>query len=63
MIRNYIILAFAAVSISVACTGCANNSNEDEQQQTMSKVDTEAMGKAWDDHTVDRRPAVEDRNL
>ena len=64
MIRKYIILSIAAVTMSVAITGCASRTTEEEpQQQTMAKVDTEAMGKAWDDHSTHRRPAVEERNF
>ena len=64
MIRKYIILSIAAVTMSVAITGCASRTTEEgPQQQTMAKVDTEAMGKAWDDHSTHRRPAVEERNF
>ena len=60
MTRHNIIITLATIAMTVALSGCANNT---EQQQTMAKVDTEAMGKAWDDHSIDRRPAVEDRNF
>ena len=60
--KNLILISLAA--LSVALTGCANRNAEEKQQEvTMAKVDTEAMGKAWDDHSIDRRPAAEDRNF
>ena len=62
MIKKHLFLILAVSTIAFA--GCANRGAEEEQQEvTMAKVDTEAMGKAWDDHTIDRRPAVEDRNF
>lgn len=61
MIKKHISLALAVIVMTLAFTGCANRGTE--EKQTMAKVDTEAMGKAWDDHTKDRRPAPEDRNF
>ena len=63
MAKNYISLILAVIAISVSVVGCANRQAQESQKVTMSKVDTRAMGKAWDDHSIDRRPAVEDRNF
>lgn len=64
MIKRYFKFALATVTMSVALTASANTTTDEQpKQQNMAKVDTEAMGRAWDDHTVDRRPAVEDRNF
>lgn len=64
MIKKHISLALAVAVMAVASAGCASRGTEDKQQEEkMAKVDTEAMGKAWDDHTKDRRPAPEDRNF
>jgi meiotically up-regulated gene 157 (Mug157) protein len=63
MIKRHIILTFAVIAMTFAATGCANRAAEEAKPETMAKVDTEAMGKAWDDHSIDRRPAVEDRNF
>ena len=63
MMKKYFMFALATVTMSVALTASANPMIDEQPKQTMAKVDTEAMGRAWDDHSVDRRPAVEDRNF
>ena len=55
-----IVILFLSLMVAAVLTSCANRSTENK---TMSKVDTQAMGQPWDDHTKDRRPAVEERNF
>lgn len=59
MNRKSIFILLAVAVTSGLCSGCADRN----ERKTMSKVDTEEMGRPWDDHTRDRRPAVEDRNF
>ena len=63
MTKRNVFLTIAVTAMSIAAVSCANRQAEEPQKETMAKVDTEAMGKAWDDHSIDRRPAVEDRNF
>lgn len=62
MIKNRFVITLLAMSIAVAASASTLTDGK-QQKRTMAKVDTKAMGMAWDDHTTDRRPAVEDRNF
>ena len=62
MFKNRFIITLLAMSVAVAVSAGTVTDGK-QQKRAVAKVDTEAMGKAWNDHTTDRRPAVEDRNF
>ena len=62
MIKNRFIISLLAMSVAVAASAGTVTDGK-QHKRAVAKVDTQAMGKAWDDHTTDRRPAVEDRNF